>query len=109
MNQATPTGADPDIKEGEVAVNVGMSPRNIALRDIEDRQDESRIAQIAADIEGDPGAQALAARMQEAQNAARATAVANGELPPLEVDPDGAATRQKMHPEQAAAPAALPE
>jgi hypothetical protein len=109
MNQATQTGADPDIKEGEVAVNVGMSPRNIALRDIEDRQDESRIAQIAADIEGDPGAQALAARMQEAQDAARATAVANGELPPLEVDPDGAATRQKMHPEQAAAPAALPE
>ena len=109
MNQATQTGADPDIKEGEVAVNVNMSPRNIALRDIEDRQDEARIAQIAADIEGDPGAQALAARMQEAQNAARATAVANGELPPLEVDLDGAATRQKMHPEQAAAPAALPE
>jgi hypothetical protein len=109
MPQATPTGADPDVKEGEVAVNVNMSPRDIALQSIEDRQDEARMAQIAEDIEGDPGAQALASRMQVAQDAARADAVARGELPPLEEDPDGAESRQRMHPEQPAAPAALPE
>ncbi len=109
MNTATQPGADPDVKTGEVSVNTGMSPRNIALQDIEDRQDEARIAQIAADMEGDPGAQALADRMQKAQDEARAEAVRLGELPPLEEEPDGAASRQRMHPEQPEVPAALPE
>lgn len=106
MNTATHPGADPDVKTDEVSVNSGMSPRNIALEDLQDRADAARIAKIAEDIKGDPGAEAIAARMQEAQDASRAAAVAEGKLPALD---DGAASREPMHPEQAVLPAALPE
>jgi len=110
MNQATQNrqpGADPDVKPGEVAVNTQLSPRDIALQDIETQQDEARIAQIKKDVENDPGAKALADRMQKAQDDARAAGIASGELPPE--DADGAASRQRMHPERPAVPDALPE
>lgn len=113
--EATPNrqpGADPDVKEGEVAVNITKSPRDVAIEAIEARQDEARMAQIEKDAEGDPGAQALAARMQAAQDEARHAAIEAGQLPP-DADPppaqlqDGTQSVEPMH-EPQKLPDALP-
>ena len=94
---------NPDVKEGEVAVSMGKSPRDIALEQIETKTDEMHMAQIKEDTEGDPGAKALHDRMQKAQEKATAKGIADGKLPVPEVqeelDPDGALSRQAMHPE----------
>lgn len=106
----TPAGytVDPDVKTGEVAVNTKMSPRDIALQAIEEKTDKMHKEQIVENAENDPGIKAIQDRMQEGQDASRAAAVVDGTLPAEELDPDGAASRQAMHPEKPALPEALP-
>ena len=106
MNTATQTGANPDVKEGEVSVNTTMSPRDVALAAMEDRTDEAHAAQIYEDTEGDPGAKLIHDTIVDQQEANREAAVKAGIIPPLD---DGAMTREPMHPEQKMPPAALPE
>ncbi len=101
FQQPSEYAADPNA-DPDTVVTVQQSPRDIALQAIEDRQDEARIAQIKEDVDGDPGAAALAARMQVAQDKAREEGIAAGKLPPLD---DGAASRTPMHPDTPAAPA----
>ncbi len=103
--------ANPDLKEDEVAVNTTMSPRDIALQAIEERAEEAHAAQIVEDAEADPGIKILQDQMQAGQDASRAQAVIDGKLPAAEVelDPDGAASREPMDSEQVMPPAALPE
>ncbi len=103
--------AHPDVKNDEVAVNTGMSPRDIALQSMEEKTEEAHTAQVKEDAEGDSGVKMLQDQMQAGQDASRAQAVIDGKLPAAEVkmDPDGAASREPMHPEQVMPPAALPE
>ena len=93
--------ANPDVKEGEVVVNMNKSPRDLALEQIETKTDQMHEAQIQEDIEGDPGAKTLHDRMQRAQEAATAKGIAEGKLPPPEaLEPDGAQYRETLHPDQ---------
>ena len=105
----TPAGytADPDVKPGEVAVNTKMSPRDIALQAIEGKTDKMHAAQIK-EADDDPGAAAIRDRIDEQQAATRTAAIADGTLPVEELEPDGAGSRQAMHPAQPALPEALP-
>ena len=103
--------SDPDLKEGEVAVNTNMSPRDIALQAIEEKAEEAHTAQVKEDAEADPGIKMLQDQMQAGQDASHAQAIIDGKLPPPEqkLDPDGAQYREAMHPERPQPPDALPE
>jgi len=92
---------NPDVKEGEVVVSMNKSPRDLALKEIEEKTAQMHEAQIKEAVEGDPGAKALQDRMQAAQEAATAKGIAEGKLPPPEaLDPDGAQYREALHPDQ---------
>lgn len=103
MNTATrPSSAvDPDAKEGEVVVH--ENPRQAAIDAMTARMEQSRQTELDEAIAADPGLAAHQAELDNAIEVENAEARERGELPAL--DPDGAHTRQAMHPADDKAPA----
>ena len=89
MNTATRQGAaDPDTQIGEVVVT--PNPRNVAIEAMTQRMEAARTTDLAEAIEGDPGLAHAQASLEDAIDASNAAAIADGTLPPPELD-DGAA------------------
>ena len=90
-----PGAADPDVKIGEVVVK--PNPRQVAIDAMTERMESARQSDMDEAVAADPGL----AHSQNAINReiaeSNAAAVADGQLPPPELD-DGAASRQPMHP-----------
>ena len=95
MNQATPQGApDPDVKIGEVVVK--ESPREIAINAMSEHVESERRKEIDEAVAADPGLAANQHQIEREIAASNAEAVADGLLPPLELQ-DGAASVEPMN------------
>lgn len=97
MNTATQKGAvsDPDLSQGELEVR--ENPRDVKIDAMTARMEKAREAELVQAMEGDAGL----AHQQQSLDAAIEQSNQNAEKEGLLVrDPDGAASRQPMHPEQ---------
>lgn len=108
MAQEATQNKGADVKEGEVAVET-RSPRDIALEALSARSDEAHTAQIAEQIESDPGAKLIHDQIVDQQVANREQAVADGLLAPSQEElTDGALVVEPMHPAPEPKPEPLP-